>query len=370
MEAAPQLGADIRIEAGTVRCVGAWTARTLERADRRLRAAAWPAGPEVVVDASAVAALDLAGAWVLRGAVRTLEGCGRRVELRLRPDHVALVQMADAPGLPIGAPGASSPPSLLSRVGARTVEAGRELVGVLAFLGDAVRLAVRRPALVRWRAVPHHVQASGLEAMPIVGLLTFLMGVVIAYLGATQLRRYGGTIYVADLVGFAMLRELSPLLTAIVVAGRSGSAFAAEIGTMKVTEEIDALGTLGISPMGLLVLPKILALGVALPLLTVYADAMGVAGGMIVARGELAVHGADFLERLQKAMTVKDFLVGPGKALLFAGAIGVIGCHHGFEVSGDAESVGRHTTESVVRSIFLVIVLDAVLSVTFSLLRI
>jgi len=373
MDEALELSADLRIEGGAVRCVGIWTARELERVDRHLRHPVWPAEPEVVVDAFELVSLDLAGAWVLRGVVRALERGGRRVDLRLRPEHAALLHMVNATGLAVVTPGPVPGSTLLYRVGAWVFEVAREFVGVLAFLGDAVLVAVhgvRRPSLVRWRSVLHHIQSAGFEAMPIVGMLSFLMGVVIAYQGAGQLRRYGANIFVADLVGVAMLRELSPLLTAIIVAGRSGAAFAAEIGTMKVTEEVDALRTLGVAPQALLVLPKILALIIALPLLTVYADSMGVVGGMIMARSELAVTWPDFLDRFAKAIHVQDYLVGLGKAPLFASIIGLIGCYQGFETSGDADSVGRRTTLSVVQSVFLVIVLDALFSVVFSVVGI
>ena len=373
MDGSSQLCADVRIEAGTVRCVGAWTTRNLDRADRRLHQIAWPAGPEVVVDAREVASLDLAGAWVLRGAVQALEGGDRRVELRLRPEHAALLRMVDAPELGAAANAGATSRTLLFRIGAWVFETGREIVGVLAFLGSNVLVAVRalrRPSLVRGRAVLHHVQSVGFEALPIVGMLTFLVGVVVAYLGAGPLRRYGANIFVVDLIGIAMLREFAPLFTAIIVAGRSAAAFAAELGTMKVTEEVDALRTLGISPEALLVLPKILALAIALPLLTVYADAVGVLGGMVAARGELGVGWSEFLDRFEKAIHLQVYLVGVGKAAFFASIIGVIGCYQGFQVSGDAESVGRRTTVAVVQSIVLVILADALLSVVFNVLGI
>jgi phospholipid/cholesterol/gamma-HCH transport system permease protein len=222
-----------------------------------------------------------------------------------------------------------------------------------------------RPARIRWRPILYNVRTAGFDALPITGLLVFLMGIVIAYQGATQLKRYGANIFIADLVGLSMLRELSPLLTAIIVAGRSGSAYAAQIGTMKVTEEIDALRTVGIPPLDQLVLPKLAALAIALPLLTVYADALGVAGGMVMARAELGVGFPEFADRLQRALYLSDFLVGIGKAPVFAAIISVIGCFQGFQVAGDAESVGRRTTVSVVQSIFLVIVADAIFSVVF-----
>jgi phospholipid/cholesterol/gamma-HCH transport system permease protein len=362
-------GAEIRVEAGTVRCLGAWTVHRVGPVQGSLAGLAWPEGGEILLDGSGVDALDTAGVWVVAQAARELERRGRRVTVRLRPEHEGLLRMVDAPEVAGGPP--PPPPRLgpLARVGRRSVEGGLEALGILAFLGEtslaAVRL-LRRPRRIRWRTVLHDLQAAGFQALPIVGLLSFLLGVVIAYQGAVQLQRYGAAIFVADLVGLAMLRELSPLLTAIIVAGRSGSAFAAQIGTMKVTEEIDALRTVGILPADLLVLPKIGALAIALPLLTVYADGLGIVGGMVMARSELGVGYADFLDRLGQALALSDYLVGVGKAPVFAVIIAVVGCYQGFRVSGDAESVGRRTTVSVVHAIFLVIVVDAIFSVVFS----
>ncbi len=362
-------GADIRVEGGVASCLGSWTVDGLAGLDRRLKRLAWPEAAEVVLDGSAVAAMDTAGVLVLDGVARSLEREGRRVTLRLRPNDEALLDMVRRSTAGAGPPPSPPPVRGLARVGRWSVEAARGAPGVLAFVGECAVAAVgglRRPRRVRWRQVLHDLQAAGFAALPIVGLLSFLMGLVIAYQGAVQLRRYGAAIFVADLVGFAMLRELSPLVTAIVVAGRSGSAYAAQIGTMKVTDEVDALRTVGIPPLELLVLPKIAALLVALPLLSVYADVLGVAGGMIVARSELAVTYGDFLDRLGRAMRLSDYLVGIGKAPVFAAIIALTGCYQGFQVSGDAESVGRRTTVSVVQSVFAVIVVDAVFSVIFS----
>ena len=214
----------------------------------------------------------------------------------------------------------------------------------------------------------HNVQLAGFDALPITGLLSFLMGIVIAYQGADQLRRFGANIFVADLVGIAMLRELSPLLTAIIVAGRSGSAFTAQIGTMKVTEEIDALRTVGIVPQELLVLPKLLALMIVLPLLTVYTDVTGVLGGMLMARTQLGLTFQVFFDRLKEAIVLSTYLTGLCKAPVFAAIIALVGCYQGFRTAGSADSVGRQTTISVVQSIFLVIVTDAIFSIVFNLL--
>jgi phospholipid/cholesterol/gamma-HCH transport system permease protein len=228
---------------------------------------------------------------------------------------------------------------------------------------------VLHPSRIRWRPILHNIQLAGVQALPITGLLSFLMGIVIAYQGATQLQRFGANIFIADLVGLSMVRELSPLLTAIIVAGRSGSAYTAQIGTMKVTEEIDALRTIGVVPQELLVLPKMLALIVVLPLLTVYTDVTGVLGGMIMARSRLDVSFEAFLNRLDDAISLSSYVTGISKAPVFAMIIALVGCYRGFQVTGSAESVGRETTLSVVQSIFLVITTDALFSVVFNVLH-
>ncbi len=366
--------ADVEIADGEVRCIGAWTVDQMARLEARLDHIGWPGGTEVVIEGSAVSAMDTAGAWVLHRILQTLERSGRRVSLRgLRAEHEALVRMVGSPDVGDALATAVARPSFLERVGAITWNGTQQALEMLSFVGETAVVGLRsasRPGRIRWKPIVYNIRTAGVDALPITGLLCFLMGIVIAYQGATQLRRYGANIFVADLVGLAMLRELSPLLTAIIVAGRSGSAYAAQIGTMKVTEEIDALRTVGIVPIELLVLPKIVALSIALPLLSVYADVLGVAGGMMMAKKELAVGFPDFLDRLQHALRLSDFLVGIGKAPVFAAIIAVVGCFQGFQVAGDAESVGRRTTVSVVQSIFLVIVADALFSVVFDALGI
>jgi phospholipid/cholesterol/gamma-HCH transport system permease protein len=218
--------------------------------------------------------------------------------------------------------------------------------------------------------VLRNIQIGGADALPIIGVTSFLLGVVVAYQGADQLRHYGANIFVVDLVGYSMLREFAPLITAIIIAGRSGSAYAAQIGTMVVTEEVDAMRTLGIDPSELLVLPKLLALVIALPLLTVFADVAGVFGGMVMARSRLGIGFHEFMDRFGTELQGPTLLLGIGKAVVFAFIIAVIGCFHGFRTRGSAESVGRQTTASVVESIFLVIVADALFSVAFSMLDI
>ncbi len=269
------------------------------------------------------------------------------------------------------APAAIDRASLLGALGRRAEDSFEQSFALLGFVGEiAVALAgcIAHPSRFRWRPILHNLRSAGFDALPIVGLLSFLLGVVVAYQGADQLRQYGANIFVADLVGLSMLREFAPLITAIIIAGRSGSAYAAQIGTMAVTEEIDAMRTLGMAPLEVLVLPKILALLIALPLLTVFADVLGVFGGMLMARSQLGVGFAEFLERFVKAVSVTAYLIGICKAPVFAAIIAVVGCFQGFRTRGGADSVGRQTTRSVVQSIFLVIVADALFSVAFSAL--
>lgn len=361
--------------AGTeIRCLGAWTVGAVAPLERRLAALRWPSGPDLVLDGGGISAMDTAGAWLLLHIVRLLEQGGRRVTLRdLRAEHESLLGLVRARGPAAGAPGRPAGPGTLEAIGRRFWLGWQQVIGGLAFLGEAalaVLHSLARPARIRWRPVLYNLHTAGFNALPITGLLSFLMGVVIAYQGAGQLQRYGANIFVADLVGLSMLRELAPLLTAIIVAGRSGSAFAAQIGTMKMTEEVDALRTIGIAPMELLVLPKILALMIALPLLTVYADVLGVFGGMLMGRAQLGVGFEQFIDRFEDAITLSSYLVGLGKAPVFAAIIALVGCFQGFQVSGGADSVGRQTTVSVVQSIFLVIIADALFSVIFSWLKI
>ncbi len=260
---------------------------------------------------------------------------------------------------------------LAERTGRSAETLWTQTLALLGFVGEnamALRGWLTHPARIRWRPIVFNLRSAGVDALPIVGLLSFLLGIVVAYQGADQLRQYGANIFVTDLVGLSMLREFAPLMTAIIVAGRSGSAYAAQIGTMVVTQEVDAMRTIGIAPLEMLVLPKLLALVIALPLLTVFADVLGVAGGMLMAQAQLGVSFSEFLDRFPKAVSSTSYLVGLGKAPVFAAIVAVVGCFQGFQTQGGADSVGQHTTRAVVQSIFMVIVADALFSVAFSVL--
>ena len=354
---------------------GSWTARGIGAIERQLESLRVPAKTEAIADGARIEALDTAGAWVLQKLLLRLRDEGIAVTLRgLRPEFAKLLDAVgrEAASPPNTVPAlAGVPASTLAGLGRSAEAAYEQTVALLGFVGEsAVALAgcVAHPARFRWRSVLYNIRSAGFDALPIVGLLSFLLGIVVAYQGADQLRQYGANIFVVDLVGLSMLREFAPLITAIIIAGRSGSAYAAQIGTMAVTEEIDAMRTLGIAPLDLLVLPKILALLIALPLLTVFADVLGVFGGMIMARAQLGVGFGEFLDRFVKAVSVTAYLIGICKAPVFAAIIAVVGCFQGFRTKGGADSVGRQTTRSVVQSIFLVIVADALFSIAFSAL--
>jgi len=269
---------------------------------------------------------------------------------------------------PVREPEVTAGIQVLARIGRAVDTVWQDTLQLLGFIGLILETLVRgffHPR--RWRITPTvaHIEQTGLDAAPIVALLTFLVGAVVAFLGATVLKSFGASVFTVDLVAFSFLREFGVLLTAILMAGRTASAFTAQIGSMKANEEIDAIRTLGLDPMELLVLPRVLALLIALPMLTFLAMLCGIVGGGVVCALSLGISPAMFLSLLQADIGIQHFLVGLVKAPLFAFLIAAVGCLEGFKVSGSAESVGAHTTSSVVQSIFIVIVLDAVAALFF-----
>jgi phospholipid/cholesterol/gamma-HCH transport system permease protein len=327
----------------------------------------------VPVDLSGLHALDTAGASLLV----ELLGTERLARLAVQAPDLpvssrALLQTIQSAlcdyCAPVKEPEVAVGVQLLSRIGGAVYTLWTDTLQLLGFIGLIIETLLRnilRPRRWRMTSVFVHIEQTGLDAAPIVALLTFLVGAVVAFLGATILKTFGATIFTVNLVAFSFLREFGVLLTAILMAGRTASAFTAQIGSMKANEEIDAVRTLGLSPVELLVLPRVLALLVSLPLLTFLAMICGIIGGGLVCAVSLDISPAMFLSLLQKDIGVEHFLVGMVKAPVFAFLIAAIGCLEGFKVSGSAESVGAHTTSSVVQSIFVVIVLDAMAALFF-----
>ena len=327
---------------------------------------------DVAFDLSEISALDTAGVWLLRQAAHRYEAAGASVAWdgvaeRFRP-LFELVEENEG-RKPERPPRFNAVAAAIARLGRNSIEAGEETVALTAFIGQTTITGLRallRPGRFRLVSLTNQIEQTGLNAMPIVGLMAFLIGIVLAYQGAVQLRNFGAEIYTIDMLAITIPREIGVLLTAIMVAGRSGSAFTAQIGTMKVNEEIAAMQALGLDPMEILVLPRINALIVTLPILTLFSVFVGMVGGAAMAIVSLDMGATQFLGRLQEAMTLKHFMVGMVKAPVFAYLIAVVGCYQGLRVSGGAESVGRLTTRAVVLSIFLVIVADAVFSIMFA----
>ncbi|MDH3647674.1 MAG: MlaE family lipid ABC transporter permease subunit [Gammaproteobacteria bacterium] len=359
-------------DGGLVFCDGDWSALHVATAERQLKSIRLAPG-EIKIDVSGVERIDSSGAWLLSRTARQWRSKARTVDFVGTSEHIRqLFRLIAEQGIE-GEPPRPATHGFLENLGRDSLNAATEQLAFLSFIGNITFSSLRillTPARLRWSQVVTDAEESGFDALPIVGLLAFLIGVVIAYQGGVVLIQYGAGIFIADLVGLAMLRELAPLITAIIVAGRTGSAYTAQIGTMMVTEEVDALRTMGITPIDLLVLPKLFALVVMLPLLTVFADLMGLLGGMAMASSMLDMSFQNFVDRLGQSVRLQDFLVGVGKAPVFAAIIASVGCYQGFRVTGSAESVGKQTTLSVVQSIFLVIVVDAVFSIVFSALDI
>lgn len=262
---------------------------------------------------------------------------------------------------------------MFERTGTWVVDTWKQTRLLLHFVGVVMVTTLRnllQPWRLRWTSLVYHMEHTGLDAVPIVSLLSFLVGAVIAFLGSTILREFGAQIYVVELIGYSFFREFGVLLPAILLAGRSGSAFTAQIGSMKSNEELDALKTLGLDPIDVLVMPRVVALLIMLPLLTFGAMIMGLVGGGMVAALILDISPGMFITRLYDNTSITHFWVGICKAPVFAFMIAVVGCLEGFKVSGSAESVGRHTTSSVVQSIFLVLVADSMFAVFFEKLDI
>lgn len=254
----------------------------------------------------------------------------------------------------------------LEKIGRITVSQIRKSGDFLAFIGEtfsAMGYSILHPSSIRTDAIIKNIEEAGVRALPIIAMTAFLIGVVIAYQSAVQLEKFGASIFIVDMIAISVTRELAPLITAIVVAGRSGSSYTAQIGVMKITEEIDAMKTMGFNPFRFLVLPRMIALMIALPLMIFFADLIAIYGGMLIAKTQLNMSHAEFINRLQSVLDVKHVWVGLIKGPFFAALIAAVGCYRGFQVSYNTESIGRYTTVSVVNAIFLVIACDAIFSV-------
>lgn len=352
-------------EAGRVlRPRGDWTVWTVAALDAPLRAIQAHLGAGVAVEVDALGRLDMAGAWLL---ARTAQGGPVRGDHPAAERLIAIAHQAiEAPRAPAPAP--SGIEALVARIGRGVVLVAQEATATLSFLGHTLAVAARlakRPDRIRWTSAFAIAEQAGLNALPIIATLSFFVGVVVAYLGARVLSDFGASVFTVELVGFSVLREFAVVITAVLLAGRTDSAFTAEIGAMKMRQEIDAMRVLGLDVMERLVAPRVIAMVVMTPILTFAAMVTGLAGGMAVCWGVLGVSPVLFLSRIQEGVGETHFWVGMSKAPLFGFVLALVGCRHGLRVGGDVASLGRETTSSVVQAIFLVVVIDAALALWF-----
>ena len=371
-------GFRVELKGTTFRLIasGAWTvaeATKLDTALRRLRVPI-PPTPEFTgeMDIAAIAELDTAGAWLLQRTAAAWEAGGLRTRYAGATDSFKIlieeVQSRSGAERPkLEKQGAAQ--QLVEDLTKALTGVWGDAVQLTSFLGE-VTAGIGRMIVQPWRFRPtsfvHHLDHAGLRAVPIIALICMLIGAVVMQQGVVQLKLFGAESFAVNMVAILALREVGILLTAILVAGRSGSAITAEIGSMKMREEIDAMRTLGIDPMDTLVLPRVLALVVALPLLTVLGDIMGLIGGGIMAYSYLGLDASNYIDKLHDTVKFRDFMAGMIKAPFAALIIGLVGCLEGLKVEGSAESLGAHVTSAVVKAIFLVIILDAIFAMFIS----
>jgi len=360
-----------KTEAGiTVMCSGRWHAIDLDQAAEAMASQiAALSGYEIVFDLAGIERIDTAGALLLQETERDLKAKGNIVRLRgagaATQRVMTMTQRYAHPDAAFVAP----VPGVLESIGIRTVELLRNTTRILAFGGETALAFMNilfSNGQLRLREIAYQINESAVKALGIIALTMFLVGIVVAYQSAVQLKIYGANIFIVDALGISILRELGPMLTAIVVAGRSGSSYAAQIGVMKMTEEIDAMRTMGFDPFAFLVLPRLIALIIMMPVLIFFADIFGLIGGMLIANTELGLSSTLFMDRFVEAVKLKHFWVGLVKGPFFAILIASIGIYRGLQVKNDTESIGINTTKSVVEAIFAVIICDAVFSIIFT----
>lgn len=360
-------------EALTLHLGGRWCMENIAAVETSLADFHAEDSQRIVVDCAQLEALDLSAAWLLHHRLAQFAAAGGKIEFSGKsPAHFQFIaDIADREAGAVEAPADRQTGFIarsLAAIGRRAVRQFGQARQSLGFFGRiAITLLRSLRSWRRWRlpSIVRHVHETGIQAIPIVALIAFLISVIIAYLSAQQLRQFGADIFTVDLVAIAVLREMGVLLTAIIVAGRSGSAFAAEIGVMRLNEEIDALESMGVDHFEVLVQPRVIGLIIALPLLTIIADATGLAGGALLSYLLLGIDLSQFITRVQDALAPTTFWAGLLKAPVFALLIALVGTYRGMQVRESSRELGRLTTVAVVESIFLVIFADAIFAIVF-----
>ena len=352
-------------------CHGEWSVSGLAGLLTEFEQIPTPKVLKTIINGKNISTFDSAGALAIVRCLNALKQDKKEVELKnFSPSQLLLIELVQSQytSLEYETPILKSEP-ILHRIGEEAINKLNQADGVIVLIGDlSIKLF---EAFITWRRfhfpnIVSNIYSAGIQALPIVALLSFLIGVVLAYQMGLQLKTYGANIFIAYLSGMAIFREFSPLITAIIVAGRTSSAFTAQIGSMKINEEIDALHTMGLSPTELLVAPKMLGLMFVFPLLIFWSDVFSVLGAMFMSKNMLNVGYFDFLSRLRDSVGFKQMALGLYKAPVFALIISLVGCFQGFEVQASADNIGSQTTKSVVQALFLIIIADAIFSVIYS----
>ncbi|MBK8839288.1 MAG: MlaE family lipid ABC transporter permease subunit [Hyphomonadaceae bacterium] len=353
---------------------GDWTIWTVAQVEEKLRNT--KVAYDAILDVSQLEKIDTSGAYLIDRALGALEGIDEKIPIRGEHPTIERLLGKVRKASPAAPPDPIRPPgfiALLDRAGHGAVDAWGELLGLLSFIGETMatlgRLAAN-PHRIRWKSVVAIMEEAGLDALPIVCFLSFFIGLVIAFIGANLLAMFNASVFTVELVAIGMLREFGAVLTAILLAGRTDSAFTAQIGAMKMRQEIDAMRTIGLDPMEALVAPRLIALVLMTPLLTFAATISGIGGGLIAAWTAMNISPQMFISRFQEVVPPQHFWVGIAKAPVFALVVAMIGCRQGMLVEGDVVSLGRRTTSAVVQAIFMVIALDAMFAVLYYMLNI
>lgn len=359
-------------EKGILYCLGDWRVSTLEdNLETQLRQLKKMKFDALIIDGSELSYLDSAGAFLIFQTTQALNRARistERVNFADQQEHLfsLLEEKMSQVKVPKKPKGISDPLTFIGKQTVKRIKGGFDFLAFVGEIGYIFRNIILRPKRFQFKALLRTVEDAGFHALPIIALLSCLVGIVLAYQLGRQLETYGANIFIVDLSGMAILREFGPLITAIIVAGRTGSSFTAQIGLMKVNEEIDALRTMGLTPYNRIVVPRVLGMMIVMPLLTIWANAFAVFGSMIMSRTMLGITSQDFLSRFADRIDASTLWTGMGKTPVFALAIALVGCFQGFRVEYTAESIGTHTTMSVVQAIFLIIVIDAIFSVLYS----
>ena len=337
----------------TFHCDGPWTLANLHHIEKGFVNLPIPEQSKVSIDIKKVSLMDSAGAYLLEKIQQRLMAAGNQVQwLGMTDQQQVLLHAIHQESKKISNPNLPKTPNMMYLMGEEAVEKGRQLLGFLAFWGELFYdflATFRMNKSVQWKSILANIEETGYQALPIVALLSFLMGVVLAYQMGLQLKSYGANIFVVNILSLSLLREFAPLMTAIIIAGRTASSFTAQIGTMKVNQEVDALRTMGMSPFRRLVIPKMLGLFISLPLLTFWSAAFGILGGMLMSKYMLGINFYDFIARFEAVTLFRTYMIGMAKAPVFALIIAAVGCFQGMQVGPSSEEIGKKTTKSVVQ---------------------